>query len=143
MVKTITIRVVLGVLAAIVVFGIVQTLAAERVEVVELMTTDESGNESITRLWVVDHEGVEYLRAGAENAQWFTRLEATPEIRLRRGERVIKYRAVPIPEKRQIVNDLMLEKYTWGDSFFATIFGSRDGSVPVELHPIADRVETD
>ena len=133
---TIVKRTFVGVLAMILAFAIVQTIASERVEVVELTTTDEGGRESTTRLWIVDHDGVEYLRAGADNAGWFARLEERPEIRVRRGERVSEYEAVPRPEKRQIVNDLMLEKYTWGDSFFATVFGGRDVSVPVELHPI-------
>jgi len=142
-VATIAKRTLVGVLTIILAFAIVQTIASERVEVVELTTTDEGGKESTTRLWIVDHDGVQYLRAGADNAGWFARLEDSPEIRVKRGERVFDYEAVPRPEKRQLVNDLMLEKYTWGDSFFATFFGSRDGSVPVELHPIVDRVETD
>ncbi len=142
-VTTIARRTFVGVLTIVLAFAIVQTVASERVEVVELTTRDEGGKESTTRLWIVDHDGVEYLRAGADSAGWFARLEERPEIRVRRGERVFDYEAVPRPEKRQLVNDLMLEKYTWGDSFFATVFGSRDSSVPVELHPIGDRVETD
>ncbi len=142
-VARITKRTLVGVLAIILTFAIVQTIASERVEVVELTTTDEGGKESTTRLWIVDHDGVEYLRAGADNAGWLLRLEERAEIRVRRGERVFEYEAVPRPGKRRLVNDLMLEKYTWGDSFFATFFGGRDGSVPVELHPISGRVETD
>ena len=38
--------------------------------------------------------------------------------------------------KREIINQLMKVKYTWGDTFFATVFGGRDGSIPVELHPV-------
>jgi len=30
----------------------------------------------------------------------------------------------------------MQEKYTWGDTFFATLLGSRNGSIPLELHPV-------
>jgi hypothetical protein len=142
-VAKITKRILMGVAAIILTFAIVQTIASERVEVVELTTTDEGGQASTTRLWIVDLDGVEYLRAGADNTGWLLRLEESAEIRVRRGERVFEYEAVPRPGKRQLVNDLMLEKYTWGDSFFATFFGSRDGSVPVELRPIAGRVETD
>ena len=64
----ITKRTLVGVLAIILTFAIVQTIASERVEVVELTTTDEGGKDSTTRLWIVDHDGVEYLRAGADNA---------------------------------------------------------------------------
>ena len=38
-------------------FLVVQTLASERVEVVELYTTDEAGEQQTTRLWVMDDEG--------------------------------------------------------------------------------------
>ena len=34
-----------------------ERMAAERVEVVELHTTDESGEDQTTRLWIVDDEG--------------------------------------------------------------------------------------
>ena len=49
-------------------------------------------------------------------------------------EFVLPYRAVPAPDKKEIVNRLMHEKYDWGDSFFATFYGSREGAIPVELH---------
>ena len=102
-------------------------------EVVELFTIDDEGEEVVTRLWVVDHGGYPYLRVAADGSGWFSRLQKKPDVRLERGDEVLPYRAVPNPAKSEIVNRLMQEKYTWGDRFFATLFGSRDGSIPIEL----------
>ena len=44
---------------------LIQLVASERVEVVKLHTTDYEGEEIITRLWVVDYGGYQYLRVGA------------------------------------------------------------------------------
>lgn len=117
-------------------FVIAQTLASERVEVVEVFTMDDGGEELVTRLWVVDHEGYQYLRVGADGSGWFSRLQKKPDIRVGRGDQVLPYRAVPNPEKSEIVNRLMRDKYTWGDAFFATLFGGREGSIPIELHQV-------
>ncbi len=127
---------ILGIIIGIpVLFAIVQTLAAERIEVVELHTVDESGEPVITRLWVMDHEGYQYLRVGADGSGWFSRIQANGEIRVTRGETTKTYRTQTRPDKSEIINELMQEKYTWGDTFFATIFG-RDGSIPIELHEV-------
>jgi hypothetical protein len=117
-------------------FVIAQTLASERVEVVEVFTMDDGGEELVTRLWVVDHEGYQYLRVGADGSGWFSRLQKKPDIRVGRDDQVLAYRAVPNPEKSEIVNRLMRDKYTWGDAFFATLFGGREGSIPIELHQV-------
>lgn len=117
-------------------FVIAQTLASERVEVVEVFTMDDGGEELVTRLWVVDHEGYQYLRVAADGSGWFSRLQKKPDIRVGRDDQVLPYRAVPNPEKSEIVNRLMRDKYTWGDAFFATLFGGREGSIPIELHQV-------
>ena len=38
-------------------------IASERVEVVDLLTVDENGDTVSTRLWLVDDDGFQYLRA--------------------------------------------------------------------------------
>lgn len=127
---------ILGIIIGIpVLFAIVQTLAAERIEVVELHTVDESGEPVITRLWVMDHEGYQYLRVGADGSGWFSRIQANEQIKVTRGETTKTYRTLTRPDKSEIINKLMAEKYTWGDTFFATIFG-REGSIPIELHEV-------
>ena len=126
---------VLGILVGIVVlFGVIQTVASERIEVVELATLDEAGAEQITRLWVVDDDGFAYLRVGADGSGWFSRLQDNGEIQVTRNDEPKRYTTVLRHDKSGRINTLMQEKYTWGDTFFATMFGSRDGSIPVELH---------
>ncbi|GJM13954.1 MAG: hypothetical protein DHS20C12_23570 [Pseudohongiella sp.] len=115
---------------------VVQTLASERVEVVDLYTTDESGERQATRLWVMDHDGYQYLRVGVDGSGWFDRILLNGEIEVARNGNAARYTVIQRPDKSETINALMQEKYTWGDSFFATLMGSRDGSIPLELHPI-------
>ena len=120
----------------VIVLLIVQTLASERVEVVDLYTTDERGETQTTRLWVMDDEGFQYLRVGADGSGWFDRILQNGEIEVGRNGITASYTVVQRPEKSERINDMMQEKYTWGDTFFATMLGSRDGSIPLELHPV-------
>ena len=118
------------------VFLAVQTLASERVEVIDLYTTDELGEMQATRLWVMDDEGYQYLRVGADGSGWFDRVLQNGEIKVGRNGTTASYTVVQRADKSERINDMMQEKYTWGDTFFATMLGSRDGSIPLELHPV-------
>ena len=118
------------------VFLAVQTLASERVEVIDLYTTDELGEMQATRLWVMDDEGYQYLRVGADGSGWFDRVLQNGEIKVGRNGTTASYTVVQRPDKSERINDMMQKKYTWGDTFFATMLGSRDGSIPLELHPV-------
>ena len=118
------------------VFLAVQILASERVEVIDLFTTDELGEMQTTRLWVMDDEGYQYLRVGADGSGWFDRVLQNGEIKVGRNGTTASYTVVQRADKSERINDMMQEKYTWGDTFFATILGSRDGSIPLELHPV-------
>ena len=125
-----TFGIIFGAAAA---FGILQWLASERVEVVELHTTSDTGESKITRLWVVDHEGYGYLRAG-EGSGWYTRLQSRPEIVLERNGKLTDYLAVANRHKSKTINRLMKEKYGWGDDFFELIM-DRSDAIAVELQP--------
>ena len=118
------------------VFLAVQILASERVEVIDLYTTDELGEMQTTRLWVMDDEGYQYLRVGADGSGWFDRVLQNGEIKVGRNGTTASYTVVQRADKSERINDMMQEKYTWGDTFFATMLGSRDGSIPLELHPV-------
>ena len=122
--------------AIVVLFMIVQTIASERVEVVELHTMDDAGEAITTRLWVMDHDGYQYLRVGADGSGWFSRIQANEQVEVTRGESTETYTTKSRPDKSEIINDLMQEKYTWGDSLLATLLGGRDGSIPIELHNV-------
>ena len=119
-------------LAIVVVLGIVERLASERIEVVELHTQDESGQEVTTRLWIVDYDGHPYLRTSDEQSGWFTRLNAQKKIKLTRTNNTLTYETTQAPELRDKINTLMHDKYTWGDSFIGAVFG-RDNAIPVRL----------
>ncbi len=114
-----------------------QIIASERVEVVELHTLDEQGEEVTTRLWIVDDAGYGYLRAGvSEGSGWFGRVQQNVEVELTRNGERRSYRAVLAPEKSDVINRLMRDKYTWGDAFIEIMIGGREGSMPVELQPL-------
>lgn len=113
-------------------FGILQTLAAERVEVIELHTRDEAGAIQTTRLWVVDDEGLPYLR-GQEGSGWVTRLMANEQLQLTRGDDTATYSWQLRDDKIVTINTLMKEKYTWGDTFFEMALGGRETSLMFEL----------
>lgn len=122
---------------AVCVFGL-QILAAETGEVV-VLHTDLDGDPAATRLWVVETDGHQWLRAGGGAAQaWYERLLADPHVALERNGVRRNYVAHPEPEMAERVNDLMLEKYGWRDEVVAVLTGAREAAVPVRLIPAGD-----
>ena len=80
-------RWILGsVVGLVVLVFVLQLVASERVEVVELHTLDEQGEEVITRLWVVDDSGYQYLRVGEGGSGWYSRIQAVSYTHLRAHE---------------------------------------------------------
>jgi len=115
-------------------FGL-EWFASERIEVVVLHTHDASGAAHDTRLWVVDHDGSPWLRAGSVESKWYKRVAADPQIGLTRGATELRYHATPVPAARDVINDLMRAKYGWGDLFIGWMIGGRDTAIPVRLDP--------
>ena len=130
----IVLRGIAVVFALLLLLGIAQWVASESGEVVVLTTTDAEGAPHETRLWVVEHQGSAWLRAGGEVQAWYGRLVARPDVEVERGGQRSAYRAVPQPEAQQVVNDLMREKYGWADDFISLLFG-RDDAVAIRLDP--------
>lgn len=122
-------------LVAVLILGL-QIAASERIEVVELHIKDASGEENTTRLWIVDDAGFAYLRTSNVNSGWAASALSAAEFELTRNGNRARLRAVPRPDKRDIVNSLMRSKYTWGDQVIEVLIGGRDESVPLELHSI-------
>jgi hypothetical protein len=116
-----------------------EKLASERVEVVELHTLDMNNELVTTRLWVVDDEGFQYLRVGSDGSGWFTRLQDSESFQMTRNGQTHTYFAVPRIEKSDRINQLMQEKYTWGDTLIALMVGSREKSIPIEMHSVTSR----
>lgn len=136
-------RIVLGIVGALLLVVVVLlggVMAASELggEVVVLRTQDAGGEPVETRLWVVDHEGAQWLRAGMPDSGWLTRLEAQPMVEVVRAGRTGRYRAVPVrePAVRDRIHALMAEKYGLGDRLVSLM---RDGSasVPVRLDPVS------
>ena len=115
---------------------VVQIVASETGEVVVLTSpAGQSGREEReTRLWVVELDGVQYLRARPE-AGWYQRLLVQPDLALQRAGRTGRYRAETRMEKAGELNRLMREKYGWRDRYIAMLMGGRDDAVPVALIP--------
>jgi len=113
-----------------------QYVASESGEVVVLRTRDAAGGVHETRLWVVDHDGSAWLRAGNPSGGWFPRLSAQPEVEVVRGGTTLVFQAAPTPEARDAINDLMQEKYGWADSYISFYF-PRAKKIPVRLLPAA------
>ena len=113
--------------------GVLQIAASERVEVVVLHSTDDAGENMETRVWIVDHEGLGYLRTDLQSG-WFQRLEKRPEIKLERDGVLQEYLAEPKPPKTDTINQLMNDKYTWGDDLVA-MFMDRSTSIAIALQP--------
>lgn len=123
-------------IAAVVILVGLERVAAERIEVVELHTIDLEGESVTTRLWMVDDEGYQYLRVGADGSGWFDRLQANGEFDVTRGEVRASYSAILRKDKSNTINELMQSKYSWGDTLIGALVGSRENSIPIELHPI-------
>ena len=104
--------------------GFVVTLAAASEfggEVVTLYTRDASGGETGTSLWVVDHGGFQYLRAGNRAAGWFERLRREPQVRVERNGKAASYQAQPSPDMTRTIDELMAEKYGVADRIVSVI----------------------
>lgn len=129
------IRIGLGLLLVLAAVAGLERYAAESGEVVVLYAHDPGGEVVETRLWVVDFEGAQYLRTGADGSGWYRRLEADPQIELVRGGRRASYRAVADPALSQQINALMERKYGWRDAFIGAMVGGRSGSIPIRLDP--------
>ncbi len=121
-----------GIVAVLVALFVVQMIASESGEVVVVTTQNAQGDPQETRLWIVEHEGSSWLRAGVESSAWYQRLAANPKITVKRGGTAFTATAVPEPAAVADINRLMNEKYGWADDFIGMLFG-RDGSVAIRL----------
>ena len=109
--------------------------ASESGEVVILHTVDERGELHTTRLWVVDVDGAQWLRAGQGSAGWYQRLSAHPDLVLERGGAAQSLRAVPVPEASERIDVEMAAKYGLADRVIDLIRRG-GGSVAIRLDPV-------
>ncbi len=123
-----------GLVALVVLVFLTQLIASESAEVVVLTSEGAEGPQE-TRLWVVDLDGVQYLRAGLDSG-WYQRLVATPEAGLVREGAPGEYRAEAHMAVVDEVNRLMREKYGWRDAYIDLLLGGREDAVPVAMLPL-------
>jgi hypothetical protein len=110
-------------------------VAGEQTEVVRLKTRDESGKESMTKLWVVDVGDVTWVRVANPERAWYQRLLANPKVELERGGRGEPRLAIPddSQQTRAIVDAAFAEKYGLVDRWYGLLV--RHDSVPIRLVP--------
>jgi hypothetical protein len=113
---------------------LLQIVASETGEVVVLSTAGDDGAEETTRLWVVDLDDGQYLRAQPESG-WYSRLVAAPAVRLERDGKDAAYTAVTRADQAGVINGSMREKYGWRDVLIEVLVGGRDDAVAVQLVP--------
>lgn len=122
-----------GLVSLVLLVFLSQLIASESAEVVVLSSQGAEGEEE-TRLWVVDLEGVQYLRAGTDSG-WYQRLLAEPDARLTRDGVTADYRTESRPPEAAEMNRLMREKYGWRDVYIDLLMGGREDAVAVALIP--------
>lgn len=131
-------KIVIRILGALVALGlavfILEYVASESGEVVTIRTVDAAGAPLETRIWVVDHEGAQWIRTGNAASKWMARVKANPEVEVMRNGASAPYRAVFVPEATETVNGLMAEKYGWADDVIGFLI-PRDDAQIVRLDP--------
>ena len=107
-------------------------VASESGEVVVLTTTDANGETHSTRLWIVEHDGMFWIRSGSPQSSWFKRIQRDPEGSATYAGENFKVNAVLDPPSNTIINELMRSKYGWADRVIDTLMG-RDDAVAIRL----------
>jgi len=132
-------KIAAGVVGGVLALVIGVLASSEMKEVVVLTTSDAAGSPQETRLWVVDDAGALWLR-GSPGRGWVTRVQANPEVVLKRGDAQTPYTAVPVdtPEQRERIEQRMREKYGTTDLLIMILEGSPQ-AFPVRLEPRAAR----
>ncbi|HXV36246.1 MAG TPA: hypothetical protein VEC18_03810, partial [Myxococcota bacterium] len=90
-------------------------------EVAILYTTDGAGKAYTNRVWVLDHGHEIWIRALDPTSEWYDRVLNHPEVELRRGESIAKFRAIPRAERRERINALMADQYRWAEWLLSKI----------------------
>ena len=124
-----------GVATAVLVVG---ALLLDEGEVVHLETTDREGRHYEADLWIVDLDGVSYLRANDGDRGWLERLRENPRVSIERGTVDETFVATPLedPRLRSRVDGAGREKYGLADRVME-LMSEPDQYVVVRLVPEA------
>jgi hypothetical protein len=104
--------------------------------VVTLRTRDAEGGQHATRLWVVDHDGAEWVRTGHPEKGWFRRLQANPAVELERAGATTARRAVAVRDAAlsRGVDEAFARKYGAAD-WIVALSGDAANRIVVRLDP--------
>jgi hypothetical protein len=121
---------------ALVAIGGATYLAGEQTEVAVLRTQDRDGAPHDTKLWVVDYEGVPWVRVANPRRLWFKRLSENAHASLIRGgvERAVVARPNDAPDVREAIDARFREKYGRTDWWYGVLL--RRHPIPVRLDPV-------
>ena len=128
----------LVVFAPFIYFGLIM-LVSESGEVVVLESQDYQGELQSTRLWVVDHDGSMWLRAGDDESGWYQRLirnvEADQAVYVTRNGERFSPSVVSDPSQAAAVNGLMANKYGVSNDAISFLMGDdgRQDAIAVRL----------
>ena len=128
----------LVVFAPFIYFGLIM-LVSESGEVVVLESQDNQGELQSTRLWVVDHDGSMWLRAGDDESGWYQRLirnvEADQAVYVTRNGERFSPSVVSDPSQAAAVNGLMANKYGVSNDAISFLMGDdgRQNAIAVRL----------
>ena len=128
----------LVVFAPFIYFGLIM-LVSESGEVVVLESQDNQGELQSTRLWVVDHDGSMWLRAGDDESGWYQRLirnvEADQAVYVTRNGERFSPSVVSDPSQAAGVNGLMANKYGVSNDAISFLMGNdgRQDAIAVRL----------
>jgi len=104
-------------------------------EVVTLERSEENGETSRIRVWIVDNDGVSWIEHGDITSYWMTQLVTSNEVVLARKGQTNTYEGVQDPDSHDFYHELRRQKYGWADQFIELFSGGREGcdGVPVKL----------
>ena len=114
---------------------LLQGVASETGEVVVLTSVDQATSASTTtRLWVVDHDGVMWLRGEAASGWTQHALAQSMLVALERDGVRYEFVIASEPERVALVNELMRYKYGWRDQIIS-MMTPREDAVALRLTP--------
>ena len=126
-------RALLGAVVLLMLLAVGTWWAGEQTEVAVLRTSDALGRAYETKLWVVDREGVPWVRVANPERGWYRRLLEQPRVELvRAGEtRACLARPYDVPEIAAELDVAFREKYGLVDWWYGLLL--RRHAIPVKL----------
>lgn len=114
-------------------------IAVEQTEVAVLRTHDDAGEPFETKMWVVDVDGIPYVRIGRPGRGWGERAKAHPDVELIRGGVTVPCTAevVEDPALRRRIDEAFAAKYGWVDWWYGVVVRSHAVALRLDPRPSA------